>query len=78
MLTTTKEVAADEMMFPKIYLRIVTKRVFTACYCVFKEITSVGSNLRDYFENANACIKRTLKTRVATWLYFSEKRLIAI
>jgi len=40
----------------------------TACICVFKEITFVGSNHRNYFENANACSKRTLRTTVATQL----------
>ena len=44
------------------------QRAFTACCCIFKEITLVGSNQRHYFENANARIKRTLKTRVATRL----------
>ncbi len=39
---------------------------FTACSCVFKEITLVGSNQGNYFENENACSKRTLKTTVAT------------
>jgi len=41
---------------------------FTACKCVFKEITLVGSNQDNYFENANACSKRTMKTTVATQL----------
>jgi hypothetical protein len=41
---------------------------FTACNCVFKEITLVGSNQGNYFENATACSKRTLKTTVATQL----------
>jgi hypothetical protein len=41
---------------------------FTACGCVFKEITLVGSNQDIYFENATACCKRTLKTTVATQL----------
>jgi len=41
---------------------------FTACGCVFKEITLVGSNQGNYFENATACRKRTLKTTVATQL----------
>ncbi len=41
---------------------------FTACDCVFKEITLVDSNQRNYFENATACSKRTLKTIVATQL----------
>jgi len=40
----------------------------TACGCVFKEITLVGSNQGNYFENATACCKRTLKTTVATQL----------
>ena len=44
------------------------QRAFTACCCVFKVITLVGSNQGNYFENANACSKRTLKTRVATRL----------
>jgi hypothetical protein len=34
----------------------------TACGCVFKEITLVGSNQGNYFENVTACSKRTLKT----------------
>ncbi len=42
---------------------------FTACGCVFKEITLVGSNQGIYFENATACSKRMLKTTVATQLY---------
>ncbi len=33
-----------------------------------KEITLVGSNQHNYFENANAYSKRTLKTTVATQL----------
>ncbi len=41
---------------------------FTACSCVFKENTLVGSNQGNYFENENACSKRTLKMTVATQL----------
>ncbi len=41
---------------------------FTACSCVFKEITLVGSNQGNFFENENASSKRTLKTTVATQL----------
>jgi len=41
---------------------------FTACGCVLKEITLVGSNQGNYFEIATACSKRTLKTTVATQL----------
>jgi len=40
----------------------------TACGCVFKEITLVDSNQGNYFENATACSKRTLKSTVATQL----------
>ncbi len=43
---------------------------FTACSCVFKEITLVGSKQDNYFENATACSKRTLKTTVTTQLKF--------
>ncbi len=45
---------------------------FTACSSVFNEITLVGSNQGNYFENATACIKRTLKTTVATQLNVSD------
>jgi len=41
---------------------------FTACGCIFKEITLVDSNQGNYFENATACSKRMLKTLVATQL----------
>jgi hypothetical protein len=41
---------------------------FTAFGCVFKEITLVGLNQGNYFENATACSKRKLKTTVATQL----------
>jgi len=40
----------------------------TACGCVFKEITLVGLNQGNFFENATACSKRKLKTTVATQL----------
>ncbi len=46
---------------------------FTACCCVFKELMLVGSNQGNYFENATACSKRTLKTTVATELKSSKK-----
>ena len=48
------------------------QRAFTTRYCVFKEITLIASNQRHYFENANECSKRTLKTLVATRLYVSS------
>jgi hypothetical protein len=41
----------------------------TAFGCVFKEITLVGSNQGNFFENATACSKRMMKTTVATQLY---------
>jgi len=44
------------------------QRAFTACIGVFEVITLVGSNQRNYSENATACSKRTLKTTVATQL----------
>jgi hypothetical protein len=50
---------------------------FTACGCVFKEITLVGSNQGNYFENATTCSKRMLKTRVATQLN-AQNRLLLI
>jgi len=49
---------------------------FTACGCVFKEITLVGSNQCNYFKDATAYSKRTLKTTVATqlnWLFPKSK-----
>ncbi len=56
-------------------------QAFTACGCVFKEITLVGSKQGNYFENATACSKRTLKTTVATQLkrhYYRTIFLVAI
>jgi hypothetical protein len=44
------------------------QRAFTACSCVFKVINLVWANQGNYFENATACSKRTLKTTVATQL----------
>jgi hypothetical protein len=44
------------------------QREFIACSCVIKEVTLVWANQREYFENATACRKRTLKTTVATQL----------
>ncbi len=42
--------------------------VFTACVCGFKVIALVWANQGNYFENATACSKRTMKTTVATQL----------
>jgi hypothetical protein len=47
-------------------------RAFTACVRVSKEISLVGSNQGNYFENTTACSKRTLKTTVATQLKVSK------
>jgi len=44
---------------------------FTAWSCVFKVITLVLANQRNYFENATTCSKRMRKTLVATQLYTS-------
>jgi len=44
------------------------QRAFIACSCVFKVITLVWDNQGNFFENATACNKRTLKTTVATQL----------
>jgi len=44
------------------------QHAFTACHCVFKVITLVSAKQGNYFENANACSKRLLKTSVATQL----------
>jgi len=41
---------------------------FTACSCVFIEITLVGSNQGNYFESATACSIRMRKTLIATQL----------
>ncbi len=48
---------------------------FTACSCVFKGITLVSSIQGNYFQNATACSKRTLKTTVATQLYICLVKL---
>jgi len=57
---------------PKVKLRCDTRfqRAFTACSCVFKLIILIGSNQGNYFENATAWSKCTLKTTVATQLYW--------
>jgi len=44
------------------------QRAFTAYSCVFKVITLVWSNQRNFFENATTCSKRMRKTLVATQL----------
>jgi len=46
---------------------------FTECGCVFEEITLVGSNQGNFFENATACSKRKLKT---TQLYAHTTKVI--
>jgi len=49
---------------------------FTAWSCFFKVITLVWDNQGNYFENAIACSKRTLKTTVATQLYFTKRNAL--
>jgi len=44
------------------------QHAFAACSCVFKVITLVWANQRNYFENATTCSKRMRKTLVATQL----------
>jgi len=44
------------------------QNAFTICGWVFKVSTLVSAKQRTYFENAAACFKNTLKTRVATQL----------
>ncbi len=41
---------------------------FSACSSIFKVIILISPNQGNYFENATACRKRTLKTTVATQL----------
>ncbi len=55
-------------LFPYFYVFDLKLRCDERCGCVFKEITLFGSNQGNYFENATACSKRTLKTTVATKL----------
>jgi len=43
---------------------------FTACSCVFKVITLVWANQRNFFENATTCSKRMRKTLNAMQLKF--------
>ncbi len=44
------------------------QHAFTACSCVFKVITLVWANQRNFFKNATTCSKRMRKTLVATQL----------
>jgi len=39
----------------KLHCDTRSQNAFTACDCVFKVITLVGSNQRNYFENATEC-----------------------
>jgi len=48
------------------------QRAFTVCVWIFKVITLVGSSHGNYFENAIACSKLTLKTTVATQLKWRD------
>jgi hypothetical protein len=50
------------------------QHAFTARGCIFKEITLVGSNQRNYLENATSCSKRSMKTRVATQLNIQKSK----
>jgi len=50
------------------------QRAFTAGSCVFKVITLVWANQRNFFENATTWSKRMHKTLVATQLYFHQQK----
>jgi hypothetical protein len=63
-----KRAAVTQFYFIKLRCDERFTHAFTECVCVFKEITLVGSNQGNYFENATACSKRMLKTTVATEL----------
>ncbi len=52
------------------------QRAFSACVCIFKVFTLVGSSQRNYIENAITCSKRTLKTTVATQLRLRSLKLL--
>ena len=60
----------DKQFDKKLKARCHTRfqRAFTACCFVFEETNLDSSNQRNYFNNANLCSKRTMKTRVATRL----------
>jgi len=61
-------------MFNKLCCDERFTQAFTACGCVLNEITLVGSNQGNYFENATAYSKRTLKTTVAAELKAALQR----
>jgi len=65
------EIEHDRFKELRIKLRCDTRfqHAPTACGCVFKVITLLGSNQGNYFENAITCSKCTLKTLVTTQLY---------
>ncbi len=50
------------------------QRAFTACVFVFKVLTLAWANQGNYFENANAYRKRTLKMTAATQLHVGLHR----
>ncbi len=52
----------------------VVFNVRSACCCVFKVLTLALANQGNYFENANKCSKRMLKTTVATQLKRKMRR----
>jgi len=58
----------DEFAFLKLRCDDRFMHAFTACGCVLKDITLVGLNQGNFFENATACSKRMRKTTVATQL----------
>jgi len=67
-LKSTALIVCREKKTLKLCFNTRFQRAFTACSCVFKEITFVGSNQGNYFENVTECGKHVLRTRVATQL----------
>jgi len=67
-----------------IYFEAALRPTFYACVycmqlqfqrnCLFKEIAFVSSNKGNYLENATACSKHMLKTRVTTQLKFLSRQ----
>jgi len=75
MLKDVNWINAVDLSLSCVATSVLRMRLHTACGCVFQEITLVDSNQGNYFENATACSKCTLKTTVATQL---KKQLLNV
>ncbi len=64
------------MFKPKLRCDSRFQRAFTACGCVFKVFTLIGSNQGNYFENATTYSNRMRKTLVATQLNLCSSHII--